>query len=79
MNEELKEQVRTLLLQGNKIEAIKIYREATGLGLKESKDAVEFIESELRGNGQLPPKTKSGCFALLSLLLIVIYGVLWQF
>jgi Ribosomal protein L7/L12 C-terminal domain len=79
MNGELKEQVRSLLLQGNKIEAIKIYREATGLGLKESKDAVELIESELRGSGQLPPKTKSGCFALLSLLLIVLYGVLRQF
>ena len=26
---------------GNKIAAIKIYREATGLGLKESKDAIE--------------------------------------
>ena len=79
MNNELKEQVRSILLQGNKIEAIKIYREATGLGLKESKDAVELIESELRGSGQLPPKTKSGCFALLGLLLMFFYGVLRQF
>jgi ribosomal protein L7/L12 len=30
------------LARGNKIEAIKIYREKTGLGLKESKDAVEY-------------------------------------
>jgi ribosomal protein L7/L12 len=29
---------------GNKIEAIKLYREHTGLGLKESKDAVEALE-----------------------------------
>jgi ribosomal L7/L12-like protein len=79
MNDAVKEQIRSLLLQGNKIEAIKIYREATGLGLKESKDAVELIESELRGSGQLPAKTKSGCFALLILILILIYGVARQF
>ena len=29
------------LARGNKIEAIKIYREATNCGLKEAKDAVE--------------------------------------
>jgi hypothetical protein len=33
--------VEAALAKGNKIEAIKIYREATGLGLKESKEAIE--------------------------------------
>jgi large subunit ribosomal protein L7/L12 len=33
--------VEAALAQGNKIAAIKLLREATGLGLKESKDAVE--------------------------------------
>lgn len=32
------------LAGGNKIEAIKLYRDATGLGLAESKDAVEAME-----------------------------------
>ena len=73
------DQIRSLLLEGKKIEAIKIYREASGVGLKESKDAVEIVKSELRGGGQLPPKTKSGCFALLSLILILLYGILRQF
>ncbi|MET0823914.1 MAG: ribosomal protein L7/L12 [Solirubrobacterales bacterium] len=31
------------LQRGNKIEAIKLYRELTGAGLKEAKDAVERI------------------------------------
>jgi ribosomal protein L7/L12 len=44
----LNEQVRLLLQQGNKIEAIKVYREATGCGLKEAKDAVEAIEYMLK-------------------------------
>jgi ribosomal protein L7/L12 len=42
------EQVRLLLQQGNKIEAIKVYRQATGCGLKEAKDAVESMEYMLK-------------------------------
>jgi ribosomal protein L7/L12 len=34
-----------LLQAGRKIEAIKVYREATGVGLKEAKDAVEAMEA----------------------------------
>ena len=42
------EQIRSALFAGQKIEAIKLYREATGCGLKESKDVVEALEAELR-------------------------------
>lgn len=35
------EQVRLLAQQGRKIEAIRLYRETTGVGLKEAKDAVD--------------------------------------
>jgi len=35
------ERIQAALDSGNKIEAIKLYREMTGLGLKEAKDAVE--------------------------------------
>lgn len=38
------------LLAGKKIEAIKLHRRATGLGLKESKEAVEQIARD-RGLG----------------------------
>ena len=38
------EQIRTLISAGNKIAAIKLYRELTGVGLKEAKDAVEAME-----------------------------------
>ena len=48
MNPEIPESKRRelmeLLSQGRKIEAIKVYREATGFGLKESKEAVEAME-----------------------------------
>ncbi|NLT56108.1 MAG: hypothetical protein GXX79_16460 [Actinomycetales bacterium] len=36
-------EVLDLLVRGQKIQAVKAYREATGLGLKESKDAVEEL------------------------------------
>ncbi len=36
-------EVQALVAQGNKIQAIKVYRENTGLGLKEAKDAVEAL------------------------------------
>jgi large subunit ribosomal protein L7/L12 len=35
------DEVRELKAEGNLIQAIKVYREHTGLGLKEAKDAVE--------------------------------------
>ncbi len=36
--------MKTLISSGNKLEAIKVYREVTGVGLKEAKDAVEKLE-----------------------------------
>ena len=54
---------------GRKIEAIKQLREVSGLGLKEAKDVVETIESELRAKN--PERftgagAKRGCgFAVL--------------
>jgi ribosomal protein L7/L12 len=34
--------------RGNKIEAIRIYREQSGLGLKEAKDVIDELESRFR-------------------------------
>ena len=42
-----RETIQQLLERGNKIEAIKIYREKTGLGLKESKDVIDELERGL--------------------------------
>jgi hypothetical protein len=46
--------ISTAIFSGNKITAIKLYREASGLGLKESKDAIEALETSLRA--QYPDK-----------------------
>ena len=55
------EQIATLsecIFQGRKIEAIKLYRGMTGLGLKEAKDAVEGLEKSLRASA--PDKFVAG-------------------
>jgi Ribosomal protein L7/L12 C-terminal domain len=40
----LSPQIQDALRRGNKIEAIKIYRELTGVGLAEAKDAIDKAE-----------------------------------
>ena len=60
------DEVATLLEQGQKIEAIKRYRERTGVGLKEAKDAVEWM-AERRG---LATSQGAGCFGVVLLALM---------
>lgn len=43
----LSPQVQDALRRGNKIEAIKIYRELTGVGLTEAKQAIEKLEARM--------------------------------
>ena len=45
MHEAFEEEIRRLLESGNKILAIKRYREETGVGLAEAKAAVESLEA----------------------------------
>ena len=63
-----------LLEAGQKINAIKRYRERTGVGLKEAKDAVERMQARLG-----PPVVgRSGCLGLvaLGLLTFMVDGIL---
>ena len=67
------EQVAALagaLARGKKIEAIKLYREATGTGLKEAKDfvdalAVKLVEEDPEKYAALAQRGGSGCGALV--------------
>jgi dihydrodipicolinate synthase/N-acetylneuraminate lyase len=71
------ERIKELLYEGRKIEAIKVYRDARGVVLKEAKEDVERLEAELRERE--PEKFKvgsggKGCVGVL-LLGIGIVGV----
>ncbi|MEZ4703249.1 MAG: ribosomal protein L7/L12 [Rhodothermales bacterium] len=65
---ELPEEVRLLMASGKKIEAIRVLREQTGMGLKEAKEAVERVSG------------KSGCTvqaaALIGFAGLVLYMAL---
>lgn len=41
-------QIQDALRRGNKIEAIKLYRELTGVGLAEAKEAIDRAEQSIR-------------------------------
>jgi hypothetical protein len=72
--------IETDLLAGRKISAIKTYREATGSGLKEAKDAVEVLEADLRatspGRFHSPP-AKAGCLPMIPLLIAPALLAVW--
>lgn len=40
--------ISNAIFEGRKIEAIKLYREVTDVGLKEAKEQIEALESSLR-------------------------------
>ena len=68
------EQIQTHLFAGRKIQAIKLYRDATGEGLKESKDAMEAYAAKLYE--QAPERfskdpAKTGCAGMILLFLLV--------
>lgn len=47
----LEGRLRSLLAKGRKVDAVKIYREEYGVGLKDAKDAVDRIEASMRRMG----------------------------
>ncbi len=51
-NPVLEGKIKSLLSKNKKIDAIKIYREEYGVGLKEAKDVVERIEASMLSGGQ---------------------------
>lgn len=79
------------LRDGNKIEAIRLYRERTGVGLKDAKDAVEALQTGLAAAGQnfTPPAfaetstpanqpvRRAGCliFIIMTLVVLLIGGI----
>jgi len=73
--------VAELLFKGEKIAAIKLYREQVkpGAGLKESKEAVEQLEAGLRAQHpeKFTAKAKSGCAAVLAVLAVLVVVLVW--
>ena len=65
-------QLVNLLRQGQKIQAVKLYRERSGLGLKE---AHEYVQSLAQQNNILLKTSASGVVVLVIFALIVVGGI----
>jgi len=55
---EMDETILDFLQKGQKINAIKAHREATGLGLKESRDYVDALAKRMQAEGRLSDPNK---------------------
>jgi len=62
------EQIKELLRRGNKIGAIKLYREQTGLGLKEAKDTLDAVEVQIKSGAGTEPAMPSDPMAWMESL-----------
>jgi ribosomal protein L7/L12 len=85
MNEGLPTDVMAALQQGKKIEAIKLLREARGIGLKEAKEAVERqVQDDPMLRAKLAAVQAEATRALIPWLLVVgavalgVYYLLWS-
>lgn len=67
--------IQTALFAGKKIQAIKLYRESTGKGLKESKNFIEALEVELRriDPTRFTTPAAKGC-GTAAIVLFVLFG-----
>ena len=61
------QQIQQFLSKSQLIQAIKAYREATGVGLKESKDAMEAYWQKLHAEApdRFPAQVKKGCMSMI--------------
>jgi ribosomal protein L7/L12 len=70
--------VLALLAAGYKLEAIRVYRTATGVGLKDAKDAVEALAARATATGALRPiveRPRRGGVAVRLVIGLVIIAV----
>jgi ribosomal protein L7/L12 len=72
--------IQAAIFAGNKIQAIKLHRAATGLGLKESKDFVEALEAELRRTDptRFTAPVGKGCGTTVLYLILALLLVAWS-
>ena len=67
-------EVQQLLIDGRKIEAIKVVRGRTGMGLKEAKDYVDALD---KPGVRLGEQEHTNPIATIAVILIAIAGLLW--
>ena len=82
LTQEQIDNIQNALAACRKIEAIKIYREATGQGLKEAKDFVEalipkLIEQDPQKFAKLASQKTGGCAGVVLLGICLVGALVW--
>jgi ribosomal protein L7/L12 len=77
LTDQQRQAIEAAIFAGNKIEAIKLYREATGVGLAEAKAAVEATEKNLRERApeKFTASRKKGCVGVVAMFGLVLVSV----
>jgi len=70
-------EIRALLQQRRKIEAIKLLRQHTGLGLKEAKDRIDLFEREIRPPGSQPTGPTGSGGLVVGVVVVMLAIVAW--
>jgi len=78
LSAEDKQLLTETILAGKKIEAIKQYREMTGLGLKEAKDFIDQFTTELsKTHPEIVQVKRSGCGSAAVVLIGLCITAYW--
>ena len=78
LTDDVRQQILNALVAGRKIEAIKLYRAATGKGLKEAKDFIDLLAKEMGERGpELLKNDRSGCMSNAVIVLMIGGLVYW--
>jgi len=69
-------EVRALLIAGKKIEAVKVYRTAMGVDLKDAKDVVDGLEHELDPDADMVREAPTGrARRLAAIVALIVVGL----
>ncbi len=67
LNQEDKQAICDAVLQGRKIEAVRLYRDLTGADLKEAKEFIDELARQLGERGEEPRSAGRGCLTTAAL------------
>ncbi len=78
LTDDVRQQILNALVAGRKIEAIKLYRAATGKGLKEAKDFIDLLVEKMgERDPELLKNDRSGCLGNAVIVLMIGGLVYW--
>ena len=76
LTEETLSEISDAIINGEKIQAIKLYRDATGEGLKEAKEAIEELTSKLSERyPEIVKQQSGGCASVIVVGILGVYAI----